>query len=150
MTKSDIEKTEFWTFRVKRGSTFKTTTRYYFTSSRLAKIDQFTMGALQVLDNTTSPPGPLYWHGQEEALKAPHAQDKSTLVSNFILPASRVKKALELQVFLNQENSSVPCAPDKVTLPLVLSTTAGKSQKWAPKHWVLRIRYLSLAPHAIP
>lgn len=105
---------------MKRGNAFKTTTRYYFTSTRLAKTDQFTAGALQVLDNTTSPLGPLHWHGQEEALKAPNAHDKSTLLLTFISPASRVKKALELQVFLNQENSNIPRVLDKITLPLVL------------------------------
>ena len=51
----------------------------------------------------------------------------------------------ELQVFLNQENSSVPYVPDKTNPPLVLQTTTGKrgvrrgleSTKWSEQDHVL-------------
>lgn len=119
MTKSDIEKREFWIFRVKRGNAINTI-GYYFTSSRLAIINKFDKrGSIDSIQNHPSPrTSPLA--ESRGSPKAPNAQNKSTLTPNFISPTSTVRQALELQVLLNQENTSVPYAADKTAPPLVL------------------------------
>lgn len=71
MTKSNIEKKEFWIFRVKRGYAIEITTRYYFTSTRLAKINKFDdWGYTYSRQNHPTPRIPhFHWQSQEGALK---------------------------------------------------------------------------------
>lgn len=81
------------------------------------------MGILETLDKTIPPQGHLHWPGREEALMLQKFKVDPPSPPTLISPTSTVKQALEFQVFLNQEHTSVPYA-----LLLVPYTTMGKSQ----------------------
>lgn len=110
---------------MKRESAINTT-KYSFTSTRLATMNKFDNG--NSVDSRQNHPSPrtsplARWRGSPNA---PKAQSKSTLTPTFISPTSTVKQALEFQVFLNQETTSIPYAPDKTRPPLLIPYT-----KWA-------------------